>query len=492
VIPSPSITLSPLLPEIVLALTGILVLLLDAIVGSRRSQATMQRTLALITAAGICIAIACTLFLWDWTGRSAVLGGMVAVDKFTVFGRTLVLVVSLAATIFGYQYFKDSREARGEFYPLLLFATLGMTLMTASADLIIVFLSLEILSLALYVLSGFSFRRASGEASMKYFLLGAFSSAFFLYGVAMTYGATGTTSITGIVHALTGTPNPNGLAYIAIALLAIGFAFKIAAVPFHMWTPDVYQGAPTPVVGFMAAGTKIAAFCALIRVLDVAFQPLTWNWRPVIWILAAITMVTGSILAIAQSNIKRMLAYSSIATAGFILVGLSAGNAQGIGSVLFYLTAYALMIVGAFGVVMLISGGTAEHSSLSSFKGLAKTNPAMAGVLTVFLVSLAGVPPTAGFMAKVAVFQAAVNTGGTWVVLVAVLASVAAAFFYLRVVVLMYMHEPEGGSSQTATQLPASRLSSAVLFGAAGLIIVFGVVPGIVFGLLEQASVLKW
>ena len=478
------------MPEIVLAITGIAVLLLDAILGSRRPQATMQKALALIAAAGICIAIVFTSALWTWTGPSTVLGGMVAVDKFTVVGRTIILGVSLLGVIFGYQYFNGTRETRGEFYPLLLFATLGMTLMTASADLIMVFLALEILSLALYVLTGFSFRRASGEASMKYFLLGAFSSAFFLYGVAMAYGATGTTKITGIVHALTGTPNPTALAFIAVALLAIGFAFKIAAVPFHMWTPDVYQGAPTPVVGFMAAGTKIAAFCALIRVLDVAFQPLTWNWRPVIWILAAITMVAGSILAIAQTNIKRMLAYSSIATAGFILVGLSAGNAAGIGSVLFYLISYALMIVGAFGVVMLISGGTAERSSLSSFKGLAKTNPAMAGVLAIFLVSLAGLPPTAGFIAKVAVFQAAVLTGGSWLVLVAVLASVAAAFFYLRVVVLMYMHEPEGDAEPMT--LAGSRISTGALFAAATLILLFGIVPGILFGLLEQASVLKW
>ncbi|MFL5766274.1 MAG: NADH-quinone oxidoreductase subunit N, partial [Actinomycetota bacterium] len=333
-IPTPTLQFEPVLPELILVGVGIVALLLDALV-----KQTKPVTLLLLSLAGIAGAAVATLKLWDWTGPTTVLGNTVAVDRFTVVARLLILGTAAMGAIYGLVYFERSREFRGEFFALLLFATAGMTLITAAADLIVVFLALEILSLSLYVLTGSSARLSSSEAAMKYFLLGAFSSAFFLYGITLSYGATGSTNILVIVRTLSGTTGPSALALTAIALLAVGFAFKVSAVPFHMWTPDVYQGAPTAVTAYMSAATKVAAFAALIRVFDVAFFPLSWDWTPLIWGLAAASIVLGSVLAIAQSDIKRMLAYSSIAQAGFILTGLVAANQDGIQAALFYLIA---------------------------------------------------------------------------------------------------------------------------------------------------------
>ncbi len=369
----------------------------------------------------------------------------------------------------------------------MLFATTGMVMIVASADLIVTFVALEILSLSLYVLTGITGSRGSNEAAMKYFLLGAVSSAFFLYGVAMAYGATDSTHITTIANALAGRTGSQGLALLAFALLAVGFAFKVSAAPFHMWTPDVYQGAPTPVTAFMSAATKVAAFLALIRVFDVAFQPLTWDWTPVIWVLAALSILVGSVLAIAQTDIKRMLAYSSIAQAGFILTGLTAANASGIRAAMFYLIAYAAMTLGTFGVVMLVSSRGEEQTSLAAYTGLFKRSPLLAGMMTIFLLSLAGIPPTAGFIAKVGVFAAATGAGNWGLALIGVLASVAAAFFYLRVIVLMYMQEPKGAQDQDPGVLP--RVALAVM---AAVTLVLGVFPGLVSGLIEKASILRW
>jgi NADH-quinone oxidoreductase subunit N len=493
VIPTPHLNFVPLLPELILAFFGILILLADAFLGKGAGR-SWRKALASFAVVGILLAAAASINLWNWHGAPSVLAGMISTDKFAVVSRLIVLSAALLGTIFGYHYFEESGEARGEFFPLLLFATMGMTLITAADDLIIVFLALEILSLALYVLSGFSFRRSSGEAAMKYFLLGAFSSAFFLYGLAMTYGATGTTKITGVVHYLTGKTDPTALAFIAVALLLVGFCFKVAVVPFHMWTPDVYQGAPTAVVSFMSAGTKVAAFCALIRVLDVAFQPLTWNWQPVVWTLAGLTVVVGALFALAQSDIKRMLAYSSIAHAGFILIGISSGNSQGIEAALFYLVSYALMIAGAFGIVMLVSGRGERDTSLTAYQGLGRRQPVLGALLGLFLLSLAGIPPMAGFLAKVAVFTAGVQAGAWPLVLLALLASVVAAFFYLRVIMLMYMKEPvevpAGEGAPVMPIVPAVPVIAAAI--PAVLLVLFGVFPGLITGFLHQASVILW
>ena len=402
----PPLSFGPVAPELVLVGVACVLLLAVAIV-----KDLDERTLLFATLSGIAGAAVASLLLWRWKGPTYVLGNMVAADKFAVIARLILLGVGALATIYGFHYFEGTGETRGEFYPLLLFALSGMTLITAAADLIVVFLALEILSLSLYVLTGFSFRLAASEGAMKYFLLGAFSSAFFLYGIALAYGAAHTTNIAAIARTFAGHVGPIPLALAAAGLLAVGFAFKVAAVPFHMWAPDAYQGAPTAVTAFMSAATKVAAFAALIRVFDTAFNPLQWDWTPFIVVLSAVTMVVGAVLAIAQTDVKRMLAYSSVAHAGFILVGVSAATQDGIAASLFYLLAYAAMILGAFGVVMLVSVRGEERTQLGSYAGLARRSPLLAALLTVFLLSLAGIPPTAGFIAKVSVFSAAVRAG---------------------------------------------------------------------------------
>ena len=484
----PELVYQPILPELILAGAGIVVLLLDAIRPLRNRNA-----LAALTMLGVVGAAVATLFLWDFdsAARPTVFGGMVATDRYSVFFRLVILASAAVAVLLSAHYLERTREAGGEYYALLLFAASGMTLLTAAADLIIVFLALEILSLSLYVMAGISRRRlASQEASLKYFLLGAFSSAFFLYGIALAYGATGTTSLAGIADELSGRFEDLALALAAAGLLAVGFAFKVAAVPFHMWTPDVYQGAPTPVTAFMAAGTKVAGFAALIRVGTVALGPVGWNVVPVLAILAALTMVVGSVLAIAQEDVKRMLAYSSIAHAGFVLVGVAALNQEGISGAMFYLLAYAAMIMGAFGVVILVSRVGEERTTLRSYRGLGRTNPALAAVLALFLLSLAGIPPTAGFIAKVLVFQAAVDAGLTWLVVLAVVASVIAAFFYIRVLVLMYMEEPDEAEGREAVPAGAAPAWALAVTGAATLVL--GVFPSLVLGSIGEAAVLRW
>ncbi|HEX9235803.1 MAG TPA: NADH-quinone oxidoreductase subunit N [Actinomycetota bacterium] len=484
-IPHVPLDFRPVMPELVLVGSALVLMLTDAL-----NPRYNHRQHALGSLAGLAGAAAASVYLWTYHGPATVLGGMVANDRFTDFFRLVIIAGAAVAVLLSYQYLERAEEARGEYYPLLLFATVGMTLITASADLIMVFLSLEILSLSLYLLTGFSFRRlAAAEASMKYFLLGAFSSAFFLYGVAMAYGATGTTNLSRIAQALEGQTGTASLALAAAGLLAVGFSFKIAAVPFHMWTPDAYQGAPTCVTAFMAAGTKVAAFAAFFRVFEVALSPMVWDWKPFIWVLAAVTMVVGSVLAMAQADIKRMLAYSSVGHAGFILVGLTAANRQGIEGAMFYLAVYAAMVLAGFGVVVLVSGRGERSTALESYAGLARTNPFAAAVMGVAMLSLAGLPPTGGFIAKVAVFSAAVQDGHWPLVLIAVVTSVIAAFYYLRVIVLMYMRDPAQPEVAPVSAAAVGRLAIAV---PAILILLFGVFPSVLFTAVRSASVIRF
>jgi NADH-quinone oxidoreductase subunit N len=483
VIPTPKLVFQPVLPEMILAGTAMVGLLYEAI--ARRSDRAVHLSIAL---AGLFAAAATSVLLWSWTGDSAVMAGMVSADRFAVVGRVILLAIAAVSLLYGAHYFaRSGDQPRGEFYPLILFATAGMTLIVAAANLIVTFLALELLSLSLYILTGITGRRGSNEAAMKYFLLGAVSSAFFLYGVAMAYGAANTTSITALASALAGKTGSQGLALLGFALLIVGFGFKVSAAPFHMWTPDVYQGAPTPVTAFMSAATKVAAFFALIRVLDVAFQALSWDWTPVIVAMAAVSVVVGSVLAIAQTDIKRMLAYSSVAHAGFILTGLTAPNSTGIRAAIFYLIAYAAVTLGTFGVVMLVSARGEEQTTISDYAGLHRRSPFLAALMTIFLLSLAGIPPTAGFIAKVNVFSAAISDGHWPLVLIGVLSSVAAAFFYLRVIVYMYMRGPKAGQEEDTSFMP--RLALVV---PASLTLAFGIFPGLIAGLIEKASVLRW
>jgi NADH-quinone oxidoreductase subunit N len=481
----PPLSFGPVAPELVLV--GMGCALLVAVATIKRLDERLLVAGSVLALVGAAVA---SIWLWSWTGPLTVLGGMVATDKFAVIARLILLAVGAIAVFYGYHYFQTTGEQRGEFYPLLLFALSGMTLITAASDLIVVFLALEILSLSLYVLTGFSFRLQSSEGAMKYFLLGSFSSAFFLYGIALVYGAAHTTNLGEIARTFSGQIGPLPLALAAAGLLAVGFAFKVAAVPFHMWAPDAYQGAPTAVTAFMSAATKVAAFAALIRVFDTAFNPLTWDWTPFVIALSAITMVVGSVLAIAQTDIKRMLAYSSVAHAGFILVGVTAATQDGVSASLFYLLAYATMILGGFGVVMLVSIRGEERTSLRDYTGLARRNPLLAALLTVFLLSLAGLPPTAGFIAKVSVFLAAVRAGHWPLVLIAVLASVIAAFFYLRVIVLMYMQDPQ--MEEAAEGPRPARMPTLAVAAPAAITLLFGIFPGLVYGFLQTAAALRW
>ena len=389
---------------------------------------------------GLVGAIASSVLLWN---RNASSFGVLAADNFALFFNILLAVIGLLTIAFSPASLEREKLPSGEYYALLLFAIVGMMLMAGATDLLVMFLALEILSLAVYVLTGI--RRtdpAGAEASFKYFILGAFSSAFFLYGIAFSFVVTGSTRLDRIGEILASQAMAEStLALLAAGFLAMGFAFKVSAVPFHMWTPDAYQGAPAVVTGFMSTGVKAAAFAAFVRVFLSAFEPLSADWTPVLWAVAIATMILGTVVGVVQSNAKRMLAYSSIAHAGYLLVGLVAANATGKAAILFYLVAYAVTNLGAFGVITLLSSSDREFDQVRDFAGLAKARPGMAALMTVFLLSLGGFPPTAGFVAKWYIFSAAVQEGYYGLAIVGVLSSVVAVFFYTRIVVMMYMTE---------------------------------------------------
>ena len=448
---------------------------------------------ALLSALGLLATLG--LVAWQWIASSdagliqpqSVLGDMVAIDGVALFTRVIVCLAALVSIPLGWMYLEDRRIHRAEYYPLLLIAATGMNLLAASADLIMVFVAIEVLSLGLYVLSGFATRDlTSQESAFKYFLLGAFSSAILLYGIALTYGVTGSTNIAEAGRALTLTGG-DALTLAAMGLLLVGFAFKTALVPFHMWTPDVYQGAPTPVTGFMAAGTKAAAFAAFLRVFVGAFGPLEWSWVPVVWTLAVITMLVGAVLAVVQTDVKRILGYSAIAHAGYALIGLLSVNASGVGGMLFYLLVYAMMSMGAFGVLSLIERRQHRAVRISDLRGLWRRNPAPTILLGLFLFSLAGIPGTAGFMAKLAVFRAGLEAGQVALVIVAVVSSVIAAFFYLRVTVAMVMDdEPEDLVDAEPAALTLGPQAGLAL--TAAVVVALGVIPGVVVDLSNNAA----
>ncbi len=386
------------------------------------------------------------------------------------------------------QEFTKRGYLQTEIWPFFLFALTGMLVFPAANDLLLMFVALEVMSLPLYLLAGMARRRRllSQEAALKYFLLGAFSSAFFLYGMAMLYGYSGSVSLVAIADTLSAKPSEGSLVAIGMALLLVGLLFKVAAVPFHQWTPDVYQGAPTPVTGFMAATVKIAAFGALLRVLYVSLGGMRWDWEPMLWIIAALTMLVGSIVAITQTDIKRMLAYSSIAQAGFILVGVVAVSREGLASSIFYLIAYAFTTIGAFAVISMVRDSSGEATHLSKWAGLGKKSPLVAAVFSLFMLALAGIPLTSGFIGKFGVFTAAIDSGATWLVIIGVIASVIAAFFYVRVIVLMYFSDP---TPETASVVVPSAFTTIALAAGATVTIVLGIVPQPVLELVNQADV---
>jgi NADH-quinone oxidoreductase subunit N len=437
--PQPS-DFETILPLIVLTAWACVLLLVDLLIPKGKKWIT-----ATLAAAGLAITLGLTIFQ---IGETAITGfnGMVVRDGFSTFLSALLLISGLLGVALAFGYVKRMNIERGEYYTLLLFSITGMMLMVQAADLIIVFLALELLSIPLYVLAAFNRKRvASEEAGIKYFLLGAFSTGFVVYGIVLVFGATSTTSLAGI---LASTPTSVLLLTIGAALILVGFGFKVAAVPFHMWTPDVYQGAPTSVTGFMAAGAKIAGFAALLRVLSTAFQSLAVDLTPVLWALSALTMVVGNLLAISQTDIKRMLAYSSIAHAGYILMAfVPYGNPEvapvSISAGIFYLVSYALTNFGTWAVVIALEKQEGKGLEISDYAGIGRKYPAMAAAMTIFMLSLIGFPPTLGLVGKFYLFRAILDGGFVWLAIIGVVTSLISAYYYLRVVVNMYMREGE-------------------------------------------------
>ncbi len=483
----PAVRLTGIAPEIALCATALLLLVIDAVLGERRNRWYLPA----LASIGLGLSIYFATEAWGTTRLE--LSGMVAVDGFASFVKITLAVFGLLTVWLGRDFLVRERAEEGEFYGLVLFAVAGMMLMAGAADLIVVFLALETFSLALYVLVGFRRRSLlSQESSMKYFLLGSFSTAFFLLGIAFVYGAVGSTNLyggedgPGIVSSFMATGASDvGLLILAMGLLIVGLGFKVAAVPFHMWTPDAYQGAPSPVTGFMAAGSKIAGFAALLRLLDVTLYPLREDWRPLVIGVAVLTMVVGSVLAVVQEDVKRLLAYSSIAHAGFVFTGLIAANDRGVSGSLFYLATYGITVLGAFAVVAVLSGRDDEKVTLRDYRGLFYDRPLLAGALTLFLLSLAGVPVTSGFVAKLVVFGAAIQEGYWWLAVVGMVTSAIAAFFYLKVLVVMYMQEKE---TEDAERVRSGPLSTGVIGLAALATIVLGLYWGPLIDVAERAT----
>jgi NADH-quinone oxidoreductase subunit N len=472
---APPVTISALLPALIVLGAGVLVLLLD-LLPPRDSKAHLGG----VALAGILGALLATIVQWGTEARA--FRDMVLLDNYALFFDLVIGYAAALIIMLSMDYLGRTGAESGEYYGLMLFAVAGMMLLASAGDLIVVFLALELMSLSLYVLAGlFKTRLTSGEASMKYFLLGAFATSFLLYGIALIYGATGSTNLDRIAAAARG---GDPLLLVGLAMLLVGFGFKISSVPFHMWAPDVYEGAPTSITALIATGSKAAAFAALIRVLMVALRGAQPDWSALLWGLAALTMTVGNVVALAQSNLKRMLAYSSIAHVGYMLMGLVAGGTPGAGAVLFYLLAYTFTTIGAFGVIGLCVRTGEEAVNVGDYAGLARRHPLLAATLALFLLSLVGIPPLAGFVAKFYLFGSAVRAGYLWLTVLAVLNSAVAAYYYLRVIVVMYMREPDGDEVAVASTLAGGLALSIALVG----IVLIGLIPA-PFADLAQAAV---
>ena len=456
-----------ILPEIVLSIFGILIMVVDPLLDPESSHQSLG-TIALV---GALTALASTFWMAQYPGTA--FWNVVRVEAFSVFFHVLFIAIAAVSILSSFEYLKVQRIRAGEYYALVLLGTVGMCLMSSAIELVLIFIALEISSIATYILVGFRRHNASSsEASLKYFLLGSFATAFFLYGVALIFGATGSTNIDAINQALHSSNGPIPvLAYVATALMFVGLGFKVASAPFHVWTPDVYEGAPSPVVGLMSTGPKAAAFAVLLRVMFEANAPGRF-W--LIWVSAALTMTLGNVCALVQDNIKRLLAYSSIAHAGYILVALAAHPELGTSAVMFYSAAYAAMNVGAFAVVSHLAAAREEYVSLEDYAGLGRKSPVLAATLTFFLMSLIGIPITGGFFAKFYILTAALNSNLVILAVIMVLNSALGAYYYLRIIVMMYMREPRNEVPVT----PVS-MAPALAIGLCLLATLFlGVFPG--------------
>jgi NADH-quinone oxidoreductase subunit N len=455
-------------PLLIVALSACAVLLAEAY---RRPHEDVPH--GLLGGIGLVGAIAASAFLWK---RDMVGFGVIVIDHYSLFFYITICAIGLLTILLSSGTAARDRLPTGEYHALMLFSIVGMMMMASTRDLLIIFIALEIMSIGVYVMTGIKrSSQAGAEAAFKYFVLGAFSSAFFLYGIAFAYAVAGTTRLDELgMRIASSSTNPGILIVVAMVLLIVGFAFKVSAVPFHMWTPDAYEGAPTLVTGFMSTAVKAAAFAAFLRVFLSAFEPLHSHWAPVLTVIAALTMLLGTIVGVAQTNVKRMLAYSSIAHAGFLLVGLIAANAAGKSSILFYIVAYGVTNLGAFGVLAALSTADRPHEDVRDFAGLWHQRPGLAALLTVFLLSLAGFPPTVGFVAKWYIFSAALQKGLIALAVLGMLTSVISVFFYLRIVVMMYMTEPHDAGQRPAVP----RLAAVGMLIAVVLVFYLGVMPG--------------
>jgi NADH-quinone oxidoreductase subunit N len=470
-----------LLPEIVLTLAGTLIMFLEAVLGEKH-----KRIFPALAVAGLGGA------LWAAVASNASPGTafqeMIVVDGFATFFRALVIVVGLVAVFSSTEYLRREEHTGGEYYALLLFSIVGQSIMAAANELIMIFIGLEISSIATYILAGYlRDDPRNNESALKYFLLGSFATAFLLYGIAWIYGATGSTNLGEIRLVLRGIAAPGlGMAGTAAALMFVGLAFKVSAAPFQVWAPDVYQGAPAPVAAFLSVGPKAAAFAVLLRIFLSGFGPIAGRWTPAVWGVALATMIVGNFAAILQSNIKRLLAYSSIAHAGYVLVAVAANSPTGSVAVMFYLAAYALTNLGAFAVVTYFARKGERYVSIDDFAGLAQKQPAMAAMLTIFLLSLIGVPLTGGFFGKFYVFKAALDAKLVWLTVLGLINSAVAAYYYLRVLVVMYMHEP-GESSVNLP--PAGAGLKVAVYGSALGTLLLGVLPSVVLDFATRAAI---
>ena len=473
----PQIDWFPLVPQIILFGAGLLVILLSSLLPAAGRRLPDWAATTITIAAGVASFVVALVLWYDVRddGPRSVVADAFGVDGFTLLFTMLVSATVVLTAMLGHSYVVRNHIALPEFSALLLSSATGAVVMASANDLVVLFLGLETLSIGLYVMAAMHLLRSRAqEAAMKYFVLGAFSSAFFLYGVALVYGATGSTNLGRIRQFLaTNTLAEQYVLLTGMALLLVGLAFKVAAVPFHMWAPDVYQGSPSPVSGYMAAAAKAAGFAAMLRVFYVAFQTYAVDWTPLVGVLAAVTLVVGSLLAIVQTNVKRMLAYSSISHAGYVLVAVQAASPEGTKAALFYLVTYAVTVIGSFGIVML-AGGLGENSQmLSSYRGLAQRRPVLALAFTFLLLSQAGVPLTSGFVAKFVVIQSAVEVEDYALAVLAMLTSVISAFMYLRIVITMYVGESDDDAPAVRVPWPAG----ATLVAVVGFTLLVGIVP---------------
>jgi NADH-quinone oxidoreductase subunit N len=473
-----------ILPELLVIAAACAVLVLDPVI-----QASQRDGLAWLSLGTLAVCMGLTA---SQLGHPATaFSGLVVIDAYGAFWKLLLYFVTGLTVLLSFSYLKEERLYFGEYYGFVLLALSGMMVMVSAADLLTIYLGTELMSLSLYVLAGLKRTEPrSLEASAKYFVLGAFSSGILLYGISLLYGATGSTRLTAVAAAINGRSLDDPLLLFATILLAVGFAFKLAVVPFHMWTPDVYQGAPTSVTAFMAVASKAASFGAFVRVFVEGLGGVKANWSAIFLLLCLATLVLGNMVALVQTNIKRMLAYSSIAHAGYALIGVVAAgrlhSGHGLASVLLYLAFYAFMTFGAFAVVAMLRKGGLEGEEIADFAGLSKRHPVAALLMLLFMVSLAGIPPTAGFIGKFYVFMSAVEAGLSWLAVVALIFAAISAYYYLRLVMVMYMREPDA-VSETSPRLVMSPTVSVVLACAVAGVIVLGLYPNPLVHFAAQA-----